>query len=419
MNNSGVMIRLLNVGLRGATLASKFLLIFVLAKYLQPSALGIYGLLVVTIAYSIYPLGFEFYTFSSRELVRTNIRDRAQKLKNQAFMHGVLYVFVMPALILLFLFGLLPWRLAPLFFLLVILEHLNQEAMRLLIALQYQLASSVALFLRQGLWALALVGVMFFYPEYRSVEYILVGWCIGGLLGLSLSVYVLLGISTVKNNSLGRVEWDWVLNGMKICLPLFLASLSVNFITTIDRYWFSALQGESNLGAYVFYMSITSAMITFMDAGIFSFSYPRLLACHASGDEVGFLKSFRSMLIQVVLMSILFVSVVCFFSNWFFLLLEKPVYIENISVFYILVIMSILQVFSYIPHYGLYAKGQDRDIVLSNILSVPVFLFSVFILSQYSSLYAIPVALCIVYGFVFLYKTCAYSFRIQPGEVVI
>lgn len=419
MDNTGYIARLLNICLRGATLVSKFLLVFMLAKYLQPSALGIYGLLVVTIAYSIYPLGFEFYTFSSRELVRTDIKDRAQKLKNQISMHAVLYAFVLPMLMLLFYFEFLPWRLAPLFMLLVVLEHLNQEAMRLLIALQYQLVSSMALFLRQGLWALVLVLLMLFYPDSRKLEYLLIGWVVGGLLALCLSAYVLLKVSRVRGSFLSGTDWGWVLKGMKIALPLFAASLSVNFIITVDRYWFSFLQGEANLGAYVFYMSITSAMITFMDAGIFSFLYPKLLACHANKDNVAFLSGIKAMLFQVALVSILFVAIVFFFAGWFFSLLGEPVYSENIGVFYILVFMVLLQVFSYIPHYGLYARGEDRGIVASNIMSVPLFIVSVLLLAQYDTLYAIPIALCIVYGFVLIYKTCAYHLRSEATKAIV
>ncbi|WP_019339981.1 hypothetical protein [Stutzerimonas stutzeri] len=408
MGNAEFISRLLNVGLRGSTLVSKFLLIIMLAKYLQPSSLGMYGLLVVSIAYSMYPLGFEFYTFSSRELVRADIKDRAQKLKNQVSMHAVLYFFVMPLLLLVFYFEFIPWRLAPLFLILVVLEHLNQEAMRLLTALQYQLVSSVALFLRQGLWALVLVLLMYFYPSLRKLEYLLTAWAVGSFFALCLSVYVLVKMSAIKNNAIKKTEWHWVLRGIKIALPLFAASLSVNFITTADRYWLAILQGDTILGAYVFYMALVTAMITFMDAGIFSFIYPRLLVCSAEDDREGFSKLIKGMFIQVSLVSAFFVLFIVFFADWFFTLLGEAVYSENIGVFYVLVFMVIIQAFGYIPHYGLYAQSCDKQIVVSSIVSVPLFIVSVLILSQYNVRYAIPVALCFVYAFVLIYKLYAY-----------
>lgn len=419
MGNTEAIVRLLNVGLRSATLVSKFLLVFALAKYLQPSVLGMYGLLVVTVAYSMYPLGFEFYTFSSRELVRLGAGEWAQKLKNQVSLHMVMYAFFMPLLLLLFHFGFLPWHIAPFFVLLVVLEHLNQEAMRLLIALQYQLISSVALFLRQGLWALILVFLMVIYPDYRKLEYVLIGWISGGFLALFLSIYVLLKISELKRNELKKTEWKWILKGIKIALPFLAGTLSLNFIATVDRYWFVALQGDANLGAYVLYMSITAAMVTFMDAGIFSFLYPRLLACFSNKDEHGFSIIIKQMFLQVMVVSIFFIISAIFFSEWFFSLFGESVYIDNIGIFYILVFMILLQALSYIPHYGLYARGKDKQIVVASVMSVPLFVLSVFMLAQYNSMYAIPIGLCIVYGFILIYKSWAYYWNSTAVKVMI
>lgn len=67
--------RLINVGLRGMTLVSKFLLIFFLAVFLEPQELGLYGLIIATIGYSLYPLGSDFYAFTTRELLK---RDRKE-----------------------------------------------------------------------------------------------------------------------------------------------------------------------------------------------------------------------------------------------------------------------------------------------------------------------------------------------------
>lgn len=59
-------LRLLNLALRAATLFSKFALVFVLAKFLETSEVGLYGLLAATISYVLFALGFDFYTFSTR-----------------------------------------------------------------------------------------------------------------------------------------------------------------------------------------------------------------------------------------------------------------------------------------------------------------------------------------------------------------
>lgn len=57
-----VLERLLNLVLRGTTLVSKFALLFVLAKFLEPLEVGLYGLFSATIFYCLMALGFDFYT---------------------------------------------------------------------------------------------------------------------------------------------------------------------------------------------------------------------------------------------------------------------------------------------------------------------------------------------------------------------
>ena len=121
----------MNIALRGITLASKFLLIFFLAKFLEPAELGLYGLLTVTIGYALYLLGFDFYTFTTREILKRERHEWGGLLKDQGALSLVLYVIVLPLLSLIFLEGLLPWSVAGWFFILLVLEHLTQELGRL------------------------------------------------------------------------------------------------------------------------------------------------------------------------------------------------------------------------------------------------------------------------------------------------
>ena len=72
---NGKVLRVLNVFLRGMTLVSKFSLIFVLAKYLDAAELGLYGLVVATVTYSLYLVGLDFYSYSNREIIKSSASD--------------------------------------------------------------------------------------------------------------------------------------------------------------------------------------------------------------------------------------------------------------------------------------------------------------------------------------------------------
>lgn len=145
-----LVIRLTNLGLRGTTLVSKFLLIFMLARFLEPAELGLYGLLTVTISYALYFLGFDFYIFTTREILKAEPENRGQLLKSQIALSLILYAVFLPLSVGLFVVGLLPWWLLPWFLALLVLEHITQELNRLLVALQRQLVASWVLFSEQG-----------------------------------------------------------------------------------------------------------------------------------------------------------------------------------------------------------------------------------------------------------------------------
>ena len=390
--------------MRGITLICKFLLVFILARFLEPSELGIYGLFVVTVAYSMYPLGFEFYTYSSRQMVKALHSERYGILKNQLSLHAVLYILIYPLLFLIFYLGLLPREYAIYFFILVALEHLNQESMRLLIAMQHQLVATTALFFRQGLWAVVTASIFYLFPDMRKLETVLICWLVGAVLALLVAGTKVFLITVVPDREKVKIDWFWIKKGLIVALPLFAASLSINFISTADRYWFEYLNGLDALGAYVFYASLAAALITFMDAGIFSFIYPKLLVNQAEKNYVAFSKNIKLMTCQVLIVGGLFIFGAFLFSDSIFLLMNKPIYLELSSVFYFLIFAVFAQSLSYIPHFALYALDLDRGLVISGVLSVPFFIALAFFFTKINQLYAIPLALLGVSCIVLLYK---------------
>lgn len=98
-------IQLLNLGLRAVTLAVKFAFILALAVFLPPEEVGLYGLITVTVSYSIYFVGFEFYTFSTRDLVARPRSEWSRLLSNQLVFFGLMYVVVLPAFSIVFFSG--------------------------------------------------------------------------------------------------------------------------------------------------------------------------------------------------------------------------------------------------------------------------------------------------------------------------
>ena len=77
--------KFISIVLKIITLLSKFILIFILAKYLKPYEIGIFGLVLATVGIGIYFIGFEFYTFSLRNFIHKSKKYWGQYLKTSFF----------------------------------------------------------------------------------------------------------------------------------------------------------------------------------------------------------------------------------------------------------------------------------------------------------------------------------------------
>ena len=409
---TAVITRIVNIGLRGATLLSKFALVFFLAGFLEPQELGLYGLLVAAIGYSLYLLGFDFYVFSTRELIGTVRASWGRLLKSQCALTVILYLIFIPLLSLLFMAGLLPWSVAIWFFALLVLEHIAQELNRLLIAASEQIWASIILFLRSGLWAMFVVALMWAAPAYRSLDTVLLGWFSGCALAC------LLGIAKLCSMGLGgwssNVNWSWIVRGLKVVLPFLLATLAIRAVFTLDRYAFEYLEGLQPLGAYVLYIGMCSALLAFLDAGVFAFSYPKLIAHWRNQQPSLFFKEMRALALQTFGVSLAFVlgSLIVLDSllGW----LGKALYLYYQYLFYWLLLASTLYGISMIPHYALYAMGRDKVIIKSHVGSLLLFVISLFLLSKPLQGLAVPVSLCVVFAALTIWKGMALFFIRQP-----
>ena len=403
--------RILNVALQGVTLATRFLLIFFLARFLEPAQLGLYGLLTATIGYSLYLLGFDFYTFTTREILKRERHEWGGLLKDQGALSLVLYAVFIPLLSLIFFNGLLPWHLAGWFFGLLVLEHLNQELGRLLVAISEQLLASVILFLRQGIWALAVTALMIAEPATRSLDVVLGAWTVAGLVTVSVGAYRLTQLNIAGWQK--KIDWNWITTGLKVSLPLLLATFAIRGVFTLDRYWLQSLGGLDILGAYVLFISIGGALLAFLDAGLFAFSYPSLIGAYQSKQPILFYKSIRALVVQTGLIAVLFsVSSLLLISpllSW----LGNPLYVAQQYLYPWVLIAMTLYALGMVPHCALYAQGFDRPIIYSHIASFIAFIFSTWLFAQLWPVLAVPLGLCVAFALMLVWKGWAF-FKLTP-----
>ena len=179
---------LINLSIRGFTLLGKFILLFFMAKFLTLAEVGVYGLLVVLVSYSLYAVGFDFYTYSTREIISLKKDEWGGVIKKQGQLILGAYIIVLPIIIICSSFFISSEWLIFLA-ILIVLEHLNQEMMRLLIVDNKAVLANNLLFIRSGLWCYIVILLMFSQTIDANLENVLLFWIIFNSIALIIGIF--------------------------------------------------------------------------------------------------------------------------------------------------------------------------------------------------------------------------------------
>jgi len=403
-----------NVVLRGLTLSGKFVLLLFIARYLSPKELGVFGLMSVTIGVSLYFLGMDFYVYNTREILAHKETECVPLIRDQLVFHGLTYVIVLPLLLVVFASGLISWKYIGWFYLLLVLEHLSQEASRLLITLSRSSMANVVLFFRSGAWVYVAVAAGIFLDNARGLPIIWAGWVIGILASLGLTAYALRQM-TWQNVSRISIDWDWIKNGARISIPFFCATVALMGIQYADRYFLQHYYGEATVGIYTFYAQIANAVQIFVFTGIIMILYPKIVAAYQQGRLDQYRLLMRRLSLGVTGAVVVLVCAVAAAIKPILALVGKPIYAEHLTIFWIMLGSTVLLTCSYIPHYALYAKHRDKEIIASTVVAFGVAIVANGLLvpryGMHGAVFATMTALAVLGGFkmVFLIKGEDYS----------
>jgi O-antigen/teichoic acid export membrane protein len=400
-------IRLLNIGMRGATLLLKFALLFLLARLLEPEQVGMYGLLAAAVLYTAGVAGLGYSMYATREVAAAEIDERTRIIRDQAVFCAIAYVLILPLSLLLFVSETLPWTLAGWFFALMVLEHFGIEVERILVAASRQTSASVVLFLRNGGWVLAAVPLMWANPALRSLETVLIAWATGAAIACAVG---LVGIARIGSWDIHReVDWTAMKCGLRVGLPLLVGTLALKGLTTFDRVWVSAIGGLEVLAPYVLFIGIANVLKAFLNSSVFPFSYPGLVRSVAVGDRSGFNAGMRSMILQtiavtasVVVLSLLLIRPLL---GW----IDRPIYGEHIGLFYWAQLAVVLYAAGQAAQCGIYALRMDRLIISGQVGGLAVFIAAAAMFTKLAGVAGVLIALCIAYASMLLINCAGFS----------
>lgn len=364
-----------NIGLRGVTLLSKFVLLMYIARYLSLEELGVHGLLSVTIAISLYFLGADFYVYNTRELLAHKADDQVLLIRNQLVFHSIVYVIVLPLLLMVFLVQLIAWEYLAWFYALLVLEHLSQESTRLLITLSRPTIANVILFLRSGAWVYAVAAMGLWGAGARSLQFIWMGWIVGIIVSLITAAYAMRKMPWRRLWDVG-IDWVWIKAGARIALPFLGASMAVTGIQYSDRYFVQYYLGDAMLGVYTFFANIANMVHVFVFTGVIMILYPRIISAFQNNDMVQYRLLMRRMGLGIAGGILLAVGAAAIGIGTAVTLVGKEVFVEHLSIFWILITSASVLTISYLPHYALFVRRRDSQIIISSVITLIVALIA-------------------------------------------
>lgn len=340
------------------------MLLLFMARVLPPEEVGLYGLVAVTVGYGMMLLGLDFYTYANRELLSREPDVWPTIIRDQAALYAVAYAVGLPIFLFVFHFGVLPWQVVGWFFCLLVAEHIGQELNRLLIAVGRPLLANVVLFIRSGIWSWAVIGLMLLDLDYRNLNIVFGAWVFGAVCAVFLGAGMLRQLPWKSRSQ--QVNWQWIRRGISVALIFLMATLCFKGLFTFDRYVVESAVGSKLLGVYTFYVTIAMAATAFMDAGVFAFLYPKVTAMYRTGKMQNFAREMRTLWRHTTVATTALVLCLLIGIKPILWLIDRPIYENHLSVYWVLLGAVALYSFGMVPHYGLYAFGRDGVIVASH-----------------------------------------------------
>lgn len=383
--------KLLNVVLRISGIGSKFLVFAALSKVLSDFDFGNYSLIISLITLAIFILGFDFYNFSVRDILKTESIDEIRsKIASSLLFYIIIYLFF-------FLLGLIIFKnisytrsYTLLVILLCITEHLSQEIYRLLVGFNRVLMANILLFVRTAGWSIVVVYLAFIGYDL-TVDYILNIWLSANIVTI---IYVFAFLINKNYNELNNIHINrsWILKGLKVCYVFFIATFFLKMIEYSNRFIVNHYLGEELTGVFTFFSSIAILITLYINTIVISFELPNLIkSSNKSTASKLFLKFKKSLRLQIIVSVIIILIIIKPVLMW----QDKIEFQRYLPILFFLLIGSALMNYSLLYHFKLYVKHKDKSIATILINAGTVSLLICFVLTKYFGLYGASIAFSI------------------------
>lgn len=392
-------------------MVGKFLLVYFLARALTVEQYGFWGIFTTSVSLSLYVVGLDFYTYSTRRILEYPEADRSPMLRDQLLFYMLSYAILFPLLSLLFVWNVIEWKFAIFFYAILIFEHLAQESYRTFVVFKKPVIANIVLFLRSGLWAYLLIVFWIGGADaLKNLKAVYLFWLGGGITAFVVTLFFL---SRFKFRSVRNVpvNWTWIRQGIRVSLFFFIGTVGYKIIEFADRYFIDYFHGKEEVGVYSFYASMCNMVETFVHTAVIIIFSPRLIeSFHIS--NYAYRKTHAKFAKKVVFYTLGISIFLALVILPLLKTLQEEQYMRAYPTFLVLVAAKVALNFSLIFHYILYVRKNDFPIIKATLFAALINILLNFILIP--NLGVMGAALSTLISFVILLLMKMYYSRQLP-----
>ncbi|GEA52299.1 hypothetical protein VIN01S_31030 [Vibrio inusitatus NBRC 102082] len=350
-----------NYILRGYSLFIKMIFIIFVAKNLSILDVANYGLFNGYLALFVFLCGFEFYTYTQREII--NYPDMFMSLI-KGHVKLVLAIFAIFVLVFMSFWSNdleLSYEIVVLLLLVTFLELISQDIGRFLIALNKIDKSTFVFFVRSGLWPTLSLLLMVISDDFKDLFWIYSIWIFTALLSIIIGIkYLDLSMSFFKVNVPPR---SWYIKGMKIAVIYILSALFIKLALSFDRVIIGKFGTKEALASYVLFIGMGMSIQSFIAATVFPFSLRDLTRSYANNNTKKFLNSVKELVFKTLSFSLIMALSLYVVSPYLLNWIDNQEYIDNINYLHYILVLAISFTFAMMSHQVIYSMRLDKEVL--------------------------------------------------------
>jgi O-antigen/teichoic acid export membrane protein len=359
--------------LRLGTSVLKMLFVVLLSKELSVGDLAIYGNLTAYLQLMILVIGLDLYSYTNREILN----------KDQETWVDLFFIQFVASLTVLFvsLFLLTHYSSisTPIFIFCVILymDYVCQEVIRLLNALGLHEKASIIIFAKNGLYSSIWILLLMLGSEMETIEKLIKIWM------SSLSIAVLLGVLYVRQEirqfRLPSFDINLLSRALKSSAYFFLGTLATRYVLASERLMFENRSSVDEFVAITLMFTFSLVFTLSLDTTLYSFRYPKVLEYGKKNDYYRLKNTIDKMVFATFFFSIPTYLLLKFNLENILTLLDKQQLTPYAYLFDITFLSVFLRAIASCYNMGLFAIRNDSMIVSGNFMAAFVFTACIYI----------------------------------------